>query len=111
MSLYKNEHVSCARVTNARRALTACNTQDLTKPVDIVTLANTVRGLTEHPEEAAMPNSLKLSLRDDDSWLFYTDSAVSCPRSTAGGAALIIAADVQEAQELLVAALSMAAAL
>lgn len=48
--------------------------------------------MIENPEEAAMPNSLKLVLKEEgDEWMFYTDSP--------------------DDRELLIAAISIAAGL
>lgn len=48
----------------------ADSSQDADQPLDTVAGDHIVK-ITDNPEEALVPHSFKLTLRDDDEYLFY----------------------------------------
>ncbi|GAA5889969.1 hypothetical protein JCM5296_003665 [Sporobolomyces johnsonii] len=48
------------------------NEAEADRPLDTILTSNVAR-ITDNPEEALVPNSFKVTLRDDDEYLFYTD--------------------------------------
>ncbi|GAA5951479.1 hypothetical protein JCM21900_001578 [Sporobolomyces salmonicolor] len=48
------------------------NEAEADRPLDTILTSNIAR-ITDNPEEALVPNSFKMTLRDDDEYLFYAD--------------------------------------
>jgi hypothetical protein len=110
--LYKSEKVDEPQLLRLNVVLTY--QQDVGKPVDTLPLANSVREITDSPEEVSIAHSFKIGFLDEEkeSYLFYCDEKVR--RYFPNRILVLRRADplegfVQEDKELLISGLALAA--